>query len=77
MPYWIYEQDKNNKNFFINHNLEFKLKTLVCRTFQKTNKLQNKYISILDDNNRILTEDKRHIRLDKLTLTDLENYCKI
>ena len=77
MPYWIYEQDKNNKNFFINHNLEFKLKTLVCRTFQKNNKLQNKYISILDDNNRILTEDKRHIRLDKLTLTDLENYCRV
>ena len=77
MPYWIYEQDKNNKNFFINHNLEFKLKTLVCKTFQKTNKLRNKYISILDDNNRILTEDKRHIRLDKLTLTDLEIYCRI
>ena len=36
MPYWMYEQDKNNKNFFINSNLEVKLKTLVCRTFQKS-----------------------------------------
>ena len=76
MPYWIYEKDKNKKNFFINANLEDKLKTLVCRTFQKNNKLQNKYISILKNNNRILTEDKRHIRLDKLALTDLINYCK-
>ena len=76
IPYWIYEQDKNNKNFFINSNLQNKLKTLVCRTFQKNNKLQNKYISILNDNNGILTEDKRHIRLDKLALTDLVNYCK-
>ena len=40
MPYWIYEQDENNKNFYINTNLEDKLKTLVCRTFQKNNKLQ-------------------------------------
>ena len=76
MPYWIYEKDKNKKNFFINANLEDKLKTLVCRTFQKNNKLQNKYISILNDNKSILTEDKRHIRLDKLALTDLLNYCK-
>ena len=76
MPYWIYEKDKNKKNFFINTNLEDKLKTLVCRTFQKNNKLQNKYISILKNNNRILTEDKRHIRSDKLALTDLINYCK-
>ena len=75
MPYWIYEKDKNNKNYFINSNLEFKLKTLVCRTFQKNNKLKNKYISILNDNNRIFTKDKRHIRLDKLALTDLVNYC--
>ena len=56
--------------------LEDKLKTLVCRTFQKNKKLQKKYISILNDNKRILTEDKRHIRLDKLALTDLLNYCK-
>ena len=76
MPYWIYEKDKNNKNYFINSNLDGKLKTLVCRTFQKNNKLQNKYISILNDNNTIFTEDKRHIRLDKLALTDLVNYCK-
>ena len=77
MPYWIYEKDKNNKNFYVNSNLEDKLKTLVCGTFQKNNKLHNKYISIINDNNRILTEDKRHIRLDKLSLTDLVNYCKI
>ena len=76
MPYWIYEQDKNNKNYFINSNLELKLKNLVCRTFQKNNKLQNKYVSILDDNHKILTEDKRHLRLDNLILTDLVNYCK-
>ena len=76
MPYWIYEQDENNKSFYINTNLEDKLKTLVCRTFQKNNELQNKYISILNNNKRILTEDKRHIRLDKLALTDLLNYCK-
>ena len=43
---------------------------------KKNNKLHNKYISILDNNNRILTEDKRHLRLDKLALTDLLNYCK-
>ena len=76
MPYWIYEKDKNNKNFFVNSNIEDKLKTLVCKTFQKNNKLHKKYISILNDNNGILTEDKRHIRLDKLALTDLANYCK-
>ena len=76
MPYWIYEKDKNSKNFFVNSNLEDKLKNLVCTTFKKNNKLQNKYISILNDNNGILTEDKRHIRLDKLVLTDLINYCK-
>ena len=76
MPYWIYEQDESIKSFYINSNLENKLKTLVCRTFQKNNKLQNKYISILNDNKRILTDDKRHIRLDKLALTDLLNYCK-
>ena len=76
MPYWIYEKDKNNKNFFVNSNLEDKLKSLVCRTFQKNKNLHNKYISILNDNNGILTEDKRHIRLDKLALTDLANYCK-
>ena len=76
MPYWIYEQDKNNKSFFINSNLELKLKNLVCKTFHKNNKLQNKYVSILDDNNKILTKDKRHLRLDKLVLTDLVNYCK-
>ena len=76
MPYWIYEKDENNKSFYINSNLEDKLKSLVCRTFQKNNELQNKYISILNDNKRILTEDKRHIRLDKLALTDLLNYCK-
>ena len=76
MPYWIYEKDKSNKNFFVNSNLEDKLKTLVCRTFQKNNNLDNKYISILNDNNGILTEDKRHIKLDKLVLTDLVNYCK-
>ena len=51
MPYWIYEKDENNKSFYINSNLEDKLKTLVCRTFQKNNELQNKYISILNDNN--------------------------
>ena len=49
MPYWIYEKNKNNKNFFVNSNLEDKLKTLVCKTFQKNNKLQKKYISILND----------------------------
>ena len=76
MPYWIYEKNKNNKNFFVNSNIEDKLKTLVCKTFQKNNKLQKKYISILNDYNGILTEDKRHIRLDKLALTDLANYCK-
>ena len=76
MPYWIYEQDENNKSFFINSNLELKLKNLVCRTFHKNNKLQNKYVSILDNNNKILTKDKRHLRLDKLVLTDLVNYCK-
>ena len=76
MPYWIYEQDENSKSFYINTNLEDKLKTLVCRTFQKNNELQNKYISILNDNKRIFTEDKRHIRLDKLALTGLLNYCK-
>ena len=76
MPYWIYEQDESIKSFYINSNLENKLKTLVCRTFQKNNELQNKYISILNDNKRILTDDKRHIRLDKLALTDLLNYCK-
>ena len=75
MPYWIYEQDKNNKSFFTNSNLERSLKTLVCRTFHKNKKLKNKYISILDNNNKILTNDKRHIRSDKLTLTHLENYC--
>jgi len=75
MPYWIYEKDKNNKIFFVNSNLEDKLQNLVCRTFQKNNKLQKKYISILKDNNGILTKDKRHIRLDKLALTDLVNYC--
>ncbi len=76
MPYWIYEQDENNKSFFINSNLELKLKNLVCRTFHKNNKLQNKYVSILDNNNKILTKDNRHLRLDKLVLTDLVNYCK-
>ena len=77
MPYWIYELDKKKTKYQINSNLENKLKTLVCRTFQNNNKLRNKYISILNDNNRILTEDKRHIRSDKLALTDLVNYCKI
>ena len=68
--------DKKKTKYQINSNLENKLKTLVCRTFQNNNKLRNKYISILNDNNGILTEDKRHIKLDKLVLTDLVNYCK-
>ena len=76
MPYWIYNQDENNDSFYINSNLELKLKLLVCKTFAKNKKLHNKYISVLDNNNKILTEDKRHIRLDKIVLTDLVNYCK-
>ncbi len=76
MPYWIYNKDENNDSFYINSNLELKLKLLVCKTFAKNKKLHNKYISVLDNNNKILTEDKRHIRLDKIVLTDLVNYCK-
>ena len=76
MPYWIYDEDKKLEKFKINNNLENKLKYIICDNSFKNLKLENFYISILKDENQILTLDKRHIKSEKLTLTKLNNYCK-
>ena len=76
MPYWIYELDKKTKNYFINSNLENKLNFLICSTFVVNDNLNNTYITSLDKSNEILTRDERHLRMDNIVLTDLNNYCK-
>ena len=76
MPYWIYEENEKLEKFLINNNLENKLKYIICDNSFKNLKLENFYISILKDENQILTLDKRHIKSKKLTLTTLNNYCK-
>ena len=76
MPYWIYDEDEKLEKFKINNNLENKLKYIICDSSFKNLKLENFYISILTDENQILTLEKRHIKSKKFTLTTLNNYCK-
>ena len=75
MPYWMYE---NTDNKFLKINsIEKRLKTIICDTFNKKSKLNKIYISeLISNNNEILTEDKRHLKSDQISLIKLRNYCK-
>ncbi|MDA9743280.1 hypothetical protein N9U90_01400 [Candidatus Pelagibacter sp.] len=74
MPYWMYE---NTDNKFLKINsIEKRLKTIICDTFNKKSKLNKIYISeLISNNNEILTEDKRHLKSDQISLIKLKNYC--
>ena len=74
MPYWIYE---NTDNKFLKINsIEKRLKTIICDTFNKQTKFNKVYISkLISDKNEILTEDKRHLKSDQISLIKLKNYC--
>ena len=76
MPYWIYDENNKTKYYKINKKLENKLKNSVCRTFGANSKFKKTYISKISSNYNILTIDKRHIKSNKIVLTELEFYCK-
>ncbi len=76
LPYWLYEQDKKLKSFIINKDIEKKIKYIICPTFNKNFAIHKKLIYQVNNRSDILTSDKRHIKSEKITLTELSNYCK-
>lgn len=76
MPYWIYEKDRDSQKFLINSDLEIRLKDIVCSTLKNNNKFNNLYITGLSNNYDILTNDKRHIKSNLISLTKIDNYCR-
>ena len=74
-PYWIYSKTK--KKLKIDENIKNEVKYLICKSFKKTNNIENIYISILEKEMSYndFTYDKRHFKSQNITLDKLENYC--
>ena len=76
MPYWIYKKD-NGKIIKIKE-IENRLKKILCKTFNNNYGTKNIFISKIKNSDLdILTIDKRHLRSDKIALTNLGKYCSI
>lgn len=75
-PYWLYE--KKNGTIVKNKLIENHLKNILCKTFKNFNGSSKIFISKLKKHSEdILTLDNRHIRSDKIVLTNLDKYCSI
>ena len=76
MPYWIYKKE-NGKIIKIKE-IENHLKKILCKTFNNSYRTKNIFISKIKNSDQdILTIDKRHLRSDKIVLTNLGKYCSI
>ena len=75
-PYWLYSKFGNNLT--LDRNLSNKVYKLICKSFKKTNNIDNILVSRASNNFSFddLTSDKRHIKSKKINLEDIETLCK-
>ena len=77
-PYWVYTTDKKNKKLILNQKLNNDVETLICSSFQSTEKVSKIFISQVPKILKLgdLTTDKRHLKSKKIKLKRFSNVCK-
>jgi len=76
-PYWVYSIDKKNNKLSLNKELNEKVEKLICNSFQRTIKISKVLISQVPENLQLndLTIDKRHLKSNKVDLSEYNKVC--
>ena len=76
-PYWIYSVDKKNKKLLLNNELNTEVMGLICKSFNYSDKVKRIFVSETYNSLNLydLTYDKRHLRSNKINLTELSKKC--
>ena len=76
-PYWVYSLDKKNNKLLLEKRLNKKIEKLICRSFQRTKKIDKVLISQISETLELndLTIDKRHLKSTKIKLVQYKKKC--
>ena len=76
-PYWVYSIVKKDNKLLLDKELNEKVETLICNSFQRTKNIKKLLISQVPEVLRLqdLTFDKRHLKSDKIKLKNSQEVC--
>jgi len=76
-PYWVYSIVKKDNKLLLDKELNEKVETLICNSFQHTKNIKKLLISQVPEVLRLqdLTFDKRHLKSDKIKLKNFQEIC--